>query len=1027
MLVGGERVDIGPVKQRTVLAVLMMSAGQSVAVETLIDRVWGDAAPEQARNTLYSYIARLRAVLRPHLADTGHGIPLRHVVGGYVLDIPADTIDCHRFRLLVTRARDRGNTDQRRRTLFRDAFGEWHGRPLDGLAGEWADAIRYQLEQYRISAVVEWSELALRTGEHGVVIDQLNALLSEYPLAEALVRQLMLALHGAGRSAEALERYATARGRIVSELGAEPGAALRAVHQDILLATSAVARPSPRPPAGEPAWRGLRPHLNRLIGRDEERAQLRQLVDGNRLVTVTGVGGCGKTALALDVAYAVTRETGRTGVALPLATATTAEQVVHTLRALLGGEDDSQDPLAVVARMLGAGPALLVLDNCEHLAAELGELVLTLLGNVPDLVILATSRQPLSVSAEALLTLEPLAVPAREHPVNPANPAVALFVERVRNAAPSVTITGKDLEYIGEICRRLDGLPLALELVAARARTFSFEDLVNRLGYSMTLLFRTTARNDSRHRTMDATLDWSFRLLSDGQRRLLARMAVFVGGFSARDVEEVCGFAPLDEYETPAVLAALVDRSLVQAADHNGTRRYRLLEVIKNFADRQLADLGEQTVTATRHFAHWLDRAREFDRLPRYHQRLARLHAMRTDAANLRQSLEFGFRTERGHEAAEIIATMFEFWLVHAGYLAEGRSLLERALSVPEAVVRADVRALLRFHQALVVKFTEDELRGLHLMREVIGDLRKRRPREFLEGSAAILNAKQAVLDPSALDDVEATVAFARRSAEHDDVLTVTNAAAGVLTTWGRYDQALAVSLEFDRRHVELGASSRAAMLTVRIEAAIGLGDLTMAAELVDRLLELLGDVTHMAEHDSPRRVIALFHLTCGEVEKARRFLDDAWTRLRAAHPPVAPRLVYLRILLAEAQRRQGRPEEACRTLCGGLAAATGRSQYRLTLTGVLETALIAADLGDDAACRELTLRWDTLRGELGLPVPTGFTDAAAHTLGLDPAPPARTATAWHPDRLHACVASARAWCERTQRGPRRLGRAATS
>ncbi|HEU5472933.1 MAG TPA: hypothetical protein VFV67_19995 [Actinophytocola sp.] len=214
-------------------------------------------------------------------------------------------------------------------------------------------------------------------------------------------------------------------------------------------------------------------------------------------------------------------------------------------------------------------------------------------------------------------------------------------------------------------------------------------------------------------------------------------------------------------------------------------------------------------------------------------------------------------------------------------------------------------------------------------------------------------------------------------------------------------------------------------MLTVRIEAALGLGDLADAARLVDRLLELLGDVAHAAEQDSPRRVIALFYLASGQVDTACRFLEQAWAELRATYPPLASRLVYLQILLAEAQRRSGRPAAARRTLCGGFTAATGRSQFKLTFTGVLEAALIAADLGDEAASQELALRWDTLRRELGLPVPIGFADAAARTLGLDPAPPPGPAAGWNPDALYACTASARVWCERTQPEPHRLGQLA--
>ena len=1005
--VDGERVDLGPRKQRRVLAVLVVSAGKPVPLAELIDRLWGEAPPAQARNTLYSYIARLRQILRRHLPLADSADPLRRTPGGYVLDISANLVDYHRFRRLVEQARDPAVSGRERRTLLRQALDQWRGTPLTGLAGEWADRVRHQFEQLRINAATEWSDLELELGDHRAVIDQLHDLLLDYPVSEALTGQLMRALHQAGRTAEALDRYAAVRQRIVSELGAEPSPRLRDIHQEVLRATSSAPAP-PRPDT--PPWRGLQPHLSLLIGRDGEHGRLAELVARERLVTVTGVGGCGKTALALDVAYDVARRLGTPGVALALTAVTSAEQVVHALRALLGQTDDGGDPLAAVERILAARPTLLVLDNCEHLAVEVADLVTRLVGSCPELTVLATSRQPLSVAGEAIFTLEPLTVPARGTPADPANPAVRLFVERVRQSAPSTTVSEADLEYAAEICRRLDGLPLALELVAARARTFTLDELVDRLGHNMTLLFRTTASGDSRHRTLDATLDWSFQMLTDHERRLFARMAVFAGGCTVGDVESVCGFGPLAGEEVAATLAALVDRSLVRPYDHGGVRRYRLLEVIRSFAARKLAEFEEDEITTRRHFDHWLRRAQRLDRLPRYQQRVIALHALEPDVANMRQCLGFGFGAGLGQDSAEIIARTFEFWFVHDGYLAEGRHWLDRALAAQNLDERPMVQVLLRFHQALFVKLIDDELRGLRLMSQVVEELGRYRPREYLEANAAVLNAKLTMLDPSVLAEVEPVVAIALRSDE-DDVLTVINAAGAALITWGHYARALELSDEYDRRGVDVGASSRAAQLTVRIEATLGQGDLRTARLLIDELVTLLGDVAHAAEQDSPRRVIALNHLATGQAEQARRFLHDAWRTLRTTHPSLAPRLVYLQILLAEAQRRCGQPMSALRTLCDGLAAASRRPQFRMSFPGVLEAALIAADLGDDAASRQLATRWDTLRRGLGLPLPIGFTEAASDTLGLSPEPAASRLERWNPDVLHTSIASAAAWC----------------
>jgi hypothetical protein len=591
-------------------------------------------------------------------------------------------------------------------------------------------------------------------------------------------------------------------------------------------------------------------------------------------------------------------------------------------------------------------------------------------------------------------------------------PAVELFVERVHQAASSVTIADEHIEHVAELCRRLDGLPLALELVAARVRTFPLRELVDRVSTDLTLLFRTSAGNDARHSTLEATLDWSFQMLPACERRLFARMAVFAGGFTTADAEAVCGFAPLEPGTVAALLAALVDRSLVQPYDAGGTRRYRLLEVIRTFARARLAELGERTSTECHHLARWVATARDIDRLPRYHQRVLRWQAMEPDVANLRQCLEFGFGEGHTLAAAEIIARNFEFWLVNKGYLAEGRAWLERVLSWPDLTGHPEIHALLRFHQALLVKLFGDNLRGLALMRPVVDELARYRPREHLEARACVLSAKMVALDPSALAEAEPAVEAALTSDEDDDVLTVVNAAGTVLNTWGRYDRTLELHAAYDRRGVVVARSSLAARLTVRTEATLGRGDLTGARVLIDELVDLLGDIAHAAEHSAPRRVIALNHLVSGQPDQARRFLGEAVPALHTAHPPLTPRFVLLQILLAEAQRRCGDATTAVRTLRTALSAA-GRTDFQQSLTATLCAALIAADLGDDASSRRLTACWDSARREHGLPVPIGFT-AGARTLGLDTASPTGHATRWNEAVLSACVENARTWCEQS-------------
>ncbi|MEV5721154.1 BTAD domain-containing putative transcriptional regulator [Amycolatopsis mediterranei] len=801
---------------------------------------------------------------------------------------------------------------------------------------------------------------------------------------------------------------------------AHPGSRLADVAADVyarvLAATPQTAPVRPKPPSSvEQEWAGLRPHLTRLVGRADDSARLDALLDRERLVTVIGAGGCGKTALAVNVAYESACRRRVTGLALALATVRSVEQVVHALAALLragDGGDDLDGAYAAVERALAAGPRLLVLDNCEHLAGDVADLVTRMLSRCPDLAVLATSRQPLGTPDETVFALEPLPVPAPGESDRAVLkvPSVELFAECVHRAAPSITITGADVDHVAELCRRLDGLPLALELVAARARAFPLHELVERVGHDLTLLFRTSSNGDSRHTTLNATLDWSFRLLPPDQQRLFARMSVFAAGFTAEDAAEVCGFAPLRSGTVAAQLATLVDRSLVQPCDVAGARRYRLLNVIRTFAGARLAGFGELETTMRHHLDRWLALARDIDRLPRYSDRERGWQDMAPGAANLRQCLQFGLDAGHALDAAEIVAKSFEFWLVNKGYLAEGRVWLQRMLALPEPAGRPEIRALLRFHRGLVVKMFGNVPDSLTLLHPAVDELAGHQRREHLEARAGVLNAKMLTLDPSVLDDVEVAVAAALDWPNGDDARMVFNSAGSTMNTWGRYARTLEIDAAYDRCELELGRSSMTAKLTVMIEALLGLGDLTRATALIGDLIRLLDSVTHAAEQAAPRRVIASYYLVCQEPDRARHFLDEALTTLSTAQPPLTSRFTPLRILLAEAQRQCGNTRTARRTLCDTLLSARGISDFKHTFAAPLCAALVAADLGDTEASQDLITRWNQTRRTHGLPVPVGFV-APAKTLNLDPDPSGQPAKVWYPTALTACVDAARTWC----------------
>jgi predicted ATPase/DNA-binding SARP family transcriptional activator len=995
------------VRTQRLLAALLLAPNTVVPLDRLVAVLWDTDPPATAVKQVQNRISVLRDCLGPQSGMIETDGP------GYRIVVGTDELDVLRFhRDLEEAKRAAANGDHRAAAgLAREALCWWRGPALDGLDAGVVLGPVTRLNEQRLHAIELCAGWRLELGDYQAAVEELTEIVVQHPLRETAYSLLMLALERGGRQADALAVFHEVRARLVAELGVEPGPELRAVHARVLATTP----PEPLCSADQ-EWAGLRPHLTRLVGRADDSARLAALLERERLVTVTGAGGCGKTALALNVAHESAGRRQMAGLALALATVGSIEQVVHALAALLragDGGDDLDGAYTAVERALAARPRLLVLDNCEHLAGDVADLVTRMLSTCPDLIVLATSQQPLGTPGETVFALEPLPVPVPGEPDRTVLgvPSVELFVERVHCAAPSTTIASADVGHVAELCRRLDGLPLAIELVAARARAFPLHELVERVGHDLTLLFRTSSSGDPRHITLEATLDWSFRLLPPDQQRLFARMSVFATGFTAEDAADVCGFAPLRSGTVAAHLAALVDRSLVQPYDVAGARRYRLLNVIRTFAGSRLAGLGEFETTMRHHLDRWLALTSDIDRLPRYCDRERRWRDIEPDAPNLRRCLQFGLDTGHALVAAEIVAKAFEFWLVNKGYLADGRAWLQRMLALPALTEHPGIRALLWFHRALVVKMFGDIPHGLTLLHSVVDELATHRRREHLEARAGILNAKMVALDPSVLDDVEPAVAAALNWPNADDARMLFNVAGSTMNTWGRYARTQELGVAYDRCKLELSGSSKAAKLTVMTEALLGLGDLTRATALIDDLTSLFNSVTHAAEQAAPRRVIASYHLVCREPGRARCFLEAALTTLSSAQPPLTSRFVPLQILLAEAQRQCGDITTARRTLSGVLLRAHGRADFKHTFAAPLCAALIAADLGDIEASRRLTVRWNQTRLAHGLPVPVGFAGPAG-TLSLDPRPAEGPAMSWCPRDFTVCLDAARTWCE---------------
>ncbi|WP_218038363.1 BTAD domain-containing putative transcriptional regulator [Acrocarpospora pleiomorpha] len=563
--VGGETVDVGPAKCQTVLAVLALSAGSVVPVPRLVELVWGDDPPRTAEKTVQSYVVRLRKALGPDsIVRTG---------AGYRLAVAADAVDVARFR----RRLDVGDVQA--------ALAEWTGTPLagldahaltpmvDGLVEQWLGAVEADLER-RVGTDVQ------------AAVGPLTELTACHPLREGLWALLMTALYRVGRQADALAAYQKARRHLVEELGIEPGPRLRDLESLILGHDERLRGSGHRVlPLGDGAG-NLPVRLGRLIGRDEDLGVVAGVLAESPVVTLVGPGGIGKTRLALAAA----QMSGAAAWLVELADIASPGDVPRVVADTLEVEESSGRTLTqsiVVA--LRSRAALLVLDNCEHVIDGAAELAHAVAERCPSVRVLATSREPLGIGGEQLVEVAPL---------DPAGPGAELFNERAR--AVSLTFDPQaHRDDVEEICRRLDGVPLAIELAAARTRSLAPPDLVARLGAPLRLLTGGRRTSAERHRTLRATIDWSYDLLTRPQQVLFQRLSIFAGPFDLAAAGSVAAGADIDD-----LLGDLVDKSMLVAESGPFGRRFRLLESIRELAAEHLAEEGQTGLIAERH-ARW--------------------------------------------------------------------------------------------------------------------------------------------------------------------------------------------------------------------------------------------------------------------------------------------------------------------------------------------------------------------------------------------------------------------------------------
>ncbi|MEW1755321.1 BTAD domain-containing putative transcriptional regulator [Streptomyces cyaneofuscatus] len=698
----GTAVALGGARLRALLTVLALHPGRTVPAGVLVGEVWDGDPPADAAGALQALVGRLRRALGRSAVES--------VESGYRLAAEPDAVDLHRFERLAgegSRALEQGDP-VKAVTVLDEALALWDGPPLDDLPDRAAPASR--LESRRLGVRRARLEALRVLGRADEALWELAALCAAHPLDEPLQALRIRALRDAGRTAEALAAYEEVRTVLSDRLGTDPGPELRGLYGELLHQGPAAPAPQEPPAASKPppSPGNLRARLTSFVGRDGDIAALREDLTRARLVTLLGPGGAGKTRLSQETAEAVA-DAWPDGVWLAeLAPVDDPDAVPEAVLSALGARETvlrgagaeelravdrtGDDPLVRLTEHCAPRRMLLLLDNCEHVVGAAAALTDHLLTHCPQLTVLATSREPLGVPGEFVRPVEPLPDPM----------ALRLLAERGATARPGFRTDADEATAAAcaEICRRLDGLPLAIELAAARLRMLSPRQIADRLDDRFRLLTSGSRTVLPRQQTLRAVVDWSWELLDVGERAVLRRLAVFAGGCGIAAAEEVCalpagpGGPAVDSLDVAALLGSLVDKSLVVAEPgEDGEMRYRLLETVGEYAVERLAEAGERDDVERRHLVHFRELARTTGPTMRGAGQRAAIAAIQREYENLRTAHRHAVAARDEHEALCLVLSLSWYWMLR-DLRSDARHWTDAAASLgPDPFAAPGVRA----------------------------------------------------------------------------------------------------------------------------------------------------------------------------------------------------------------------------------------------------------------------------------------------------------------------------------------------
>lgn len=671
----GAVVEVPGVRLRALLAALALEPGRIVTRSRLVDWIWGEQPPADEVNALQALVSRLRRVLPDGVIEADSG--------GYRLAVPPDAVDVHRFEQLIAQARTAEPAE--RADLLRSALGLWRGAAMADIVlqeSEAFDAVVARLDELHVAALSDRVDADIRLGRGSEMLSELTDLVASYPLREGFVAALMRALAEAGRGNEALTLFQRTREKLADELGADPSAELSALHTALLRGELGERTENRRT--------NLRAELTSFVGKDNDIAAVAVLAIGHRLVTLTGAGGSGKTRLATETARTMLGDLPDGAWLVELASVQAGGDLAQAALTAIGLRDQALhgdargggEPMDRLIAALRERAMLLILDNCEHVIEEAAAFADRLLGECRRLRILATSREPLGITGEVLWQVEPL-----ELGVDPASsPAVQLLRDRASLVRKDIGSDEQTVAAMVRICRALDGIPLAIELAAARLRTMSVDQLARRLDDRFRLLTGGSRTALARHQTLRAVVDYSWDLLTEEERGVLRRLSVFSGGASLEAAEAVCGGDQVLD-----LLTALIDKSLL-LVDYEDAPRYRMLNTIREYAADRLTESGETELARRAHVAYFTELAESAEPHLRRAEQLQWLSTLKAEHDNIIAALRWTIAEESAQDAMRLVGAVGWYWFL-SGHRAEGTELSVAAASLPGEVAD-DVRAM---------------------------------------------------------------------------------------------------------------------------------------------------------------------------------------------------------------------------------------------------------------------------------------------------------------------------------------------